>query len=245
MDEHEGMSAATASFVFDSVAPAVTLGSPPNTSYGNTTRPTFSGHRRHPGAADASHSADSSTVTVAICTGMQASCDSTSLSYVETLSATESGGAWSVTPTVGQALPANAQYIAEAYQSDGAGNTGHSSANTFVIDTVAPAPTIGATTPAPDVNSTSTPTIAGTTAGTEAADSSHERPRQQHDGPSTSTRALVSVERSCRRSPRPSVAAAPGRSAKPPCPRTPSTPSRSPRATAPATSDTAQAPRHS
>ena len=86
-------------------------------------------------------------------------------SPVLTLTTTESGGNWSVTPTALQALTANAQYTAQAAQSDVAGNTGTSSANTFVIDTVAP--TVALTAP---VTSTTTPAFSGT-AGNNTATS--------------------------------------------------------------------------
>jgi hypothetical protein len=83
------------------------------------------------------------------------------------LTTTESGGSWSVAPTI--ALAANAQYTAHASQSDGAGNAGFSGTSTFVIDTMNPAVTL--TAPANGATGVGlTPTFSGA-AGQVAASS--------------------------------------------------------------------------
>ena len=86
-------------------------------------------------------------------------------SPVQTLTTTELGGAWSVASS--GVLP-DGTYTAQASQSDAAGSTGTSSANTFTVDTVPPVVTL--TTPA---NGSATnqdePTFSGT-AGTAAGD---------------------------------------------------------------------------
>ena len=154
----------TVSFLYDTVAPSPTLNSFTNNATSSQT-PTFSGTAGNQ-AADSSHSADSGTVTVYVCTGTRVSCNAGSGSLFETRTTTRTGAGWSVAATT---LTANATFTAQAAQSDGAGNAGISSAVTFVVDTVAPGPTV--TAPAAYVN-TPTPTISGT-AGSQAADSSH------------------------------------------------------------------------
>ncbi len=73
-------------------------------------------------------------------------------------------GHWSVSES---ALAANAQYTVEVTQTDGAGNSGSSTA-TFVIDDVAP--TVALDTPD---GSNTTPTFSGT-AGTATGKRHHE-----------------------------------------------------------------------
>ena len=119
------------------------------------------GHRRHPDGPDSSHSADNATVSVALYSGPTATG-----SPLQTVNPTVSGGGtWSVSES---ALAANAQYTVKVTQGDAAGNSG-SATSTFVIDTVAPTPTV--TAPAAYVNTT-TPTISGT-AGVQTGDASH------------------------------------------------------------------------
>src|SRR5581483_3656004 len=118
----------TKTFVVDTVAPAVTLTTPANNSSGSDTTPTFSGAAGAQ-AADATHSADSTTVTVYICSGTPGSCNASSGSLVQTLTTTASGSSWSVDAST----LALGTYQAQAAQSDGAGNTGTSSANTFTV----------------------------------------------------------------------------------------------------------------
>ena len=141
------------SVVFDSTAPIVTLAAPANNSATNDTTPTFTGTAGQL-VASSTTSADSTTVTVKIYSGA-----TTGGTLVQTLTTTESGGNWTVTPTTG--LTPNAQYTAQASQSDGAGNTGTSSANTFVIDTTAPVVTVTSPANSSATNDT-TPTFTGT-----------------------------------------------------------------------------------
>jgi len=119
---------ATSTFLVDTTPPAVTLTAPANGSATNTTKPTFSGAAGTV-AASTTSSADSTTVTVKIYSGA-----TTGGTLVQTLTATQSAGSWSVAPTT--ALAAG-QYTAQASQSDGAGNTGTSSASTFTVTTSA------------------------------------------------------------------------------------------------------------
>src|SRR5262249_56809912 len=118
------------------------------------TTPTFRGVR---GALRV----DSNTITVKIYSG-----STVSGTPVETLTDTASSGAWSVaaSPALGQGT-----YTAQAQQSDAAGNTGLSSANTFIVDTTAP--TVTLTSPANNSSTTNTtPTFHGA-AGTASGDS--------------------------------------------------------------------------
>jgi subtilisin-like proprotein convertase family protein len=127
----------------DTTPPAVTLTSPADGSATNDTTPTLSG-----GAGNAA--GDSATVTVKIWTGT-----GTAGSPLHTLTVARSGGSWST------AAPALAQgtYTARAEQSDGA-NTGVSSANTFRVDTTAPAVTL--TNPASGAfTNDATPSLSG------------------------------------------------------------------------------------
>jgi len=138
----------------DITPPAVTLTSPADGSATNATTPALAGSA---GNAEG----DSATVTVKIWSGT-----GTSGSPLHTLAVTRSGGTWSTTaPTLSDGI-----YTARAEQSDTSANTGFSSANTFTVDTSAPAVTL--VDPA-DGSSTSntTPALAGA-AGALAGDSS-------------------------------------------------------------------------
>lgn len=147
--------------MIDTTAPNVTLTAPANNSYTNNTEPTFSGAAGQV-TASTTASADSTTVTVKIYADA-----TTGGALVQTLTTTESGGSWSVAPTI--ALAANAQYTAHASQSDGAGNAGFSGTSTFVIDTMNPAVTL--TAPANGATGVGlTPTFSGA-AGQVAASS--------------------------------------------------------------------------
>jgi probable HAF family extracellular repeat protein len=115
-----GLSAAT-TFTIDTVAPAVTLTSPPNGSSTSNASPTFSGIASVAGN-------DSAMVMIQIYVG-----DSASGTPAQTLSTTRdtSTGAYSV------AAPnhfADGTYTVQASQSDAAGNNGFSAANTFTIE---------------------------------------------------------------------------------------------------------------
>ena len=137
----------------DSIAPVVTLTAPANGSATANQTPTLSG-------AAGALSGDSTTITVKVYSG-----STPTGTPVRTLTTTRTGTSWSV--PVSPAL-AEGTYTARAEQSDAAGNTGQSSANTFTVDTTAPAITL--TSPA---NSSSTnevrPTFSGT-AGTAVRD---------------------------------------------------------------------------
>ncbi|HVA08088.1 MAG TPA: Ig-like domain-containing protein, partial [Acidimicrobiales bacterium] len=111
-------------FVLDTIAPTITLTAPANSRATSNTTPGFSG-AAGTAAASATTSADM-TVIVSVYSGT-----GTGGTLVQTLTTMASAGAWSVTPTT--ALAANATYTAQASQSDAAGNTGVSSANTFTV----------------------------------------------------------------------------------------------------------------
>ncbi len=143
----------TRTFSVDATAPVVTVTTPASGAYTNNTKPPY-------GGAAGTAAGDLAAITVKVYTGATATGTPT-----QTLAATASAGAWTVTP--GVALAAGT-YTVQATQMDAAGNTGTSAPITFTIDTTAPAPTI--TTPAAGSTQTSaTPSITGT-AGTAAGD---------------------------------------------------------------------------
>lgn len=107
----------------DTTAPVVRLVAPAAGATVTAPSPTFSG-------AAGTSAGDSTTVRVRVYPGT-----STTVSPVQTLSATASGGAWSVAAS---AALANGTYTAQASQSDAAGNVGASSANTFTVSVTAP-----------------------------------------------------------------------------------------------------------
>ena len=122
-----GLSTAN-TFVVDTIAPNVTLVTPANGSSTNSATPTFNGTA---GTA----AGDAGTITVKVYSGSTATG-----TPVQTLTATATAGAWSVAAT---AL-AQGTYTALAQQSDAAGNTSFSTANTFVVNLTAPAATVAA-----------------------------------------------------------------------------------------------------
>jgi hypothetical protein len=149
-----GMSSAI-TFTVDTVAPTVTLTAPVDGSSSNHAKPSFSG-------AAGTATGDSSTITVKIYSGNTATG-----SPVQTLTTTAAAGAWSVAPSTSLT---DGTYTAQASQSDSAGNTGISTANTFTVDTTPPAVTL--TAPANgSTTGRSKPSFSGA-AGTEAGDSS-------------------------------------------------------------------------
>ena len=101
---------------------------------------------------------------------------------VQTVGGQASGATWSAIPTV--ALSANATYTAQASQTDAAGNTAVSSANTFVLDTVAPLVTLSA--PVSNSSSTNTKPPFGGTAGTVASSATASA-----DGPAITVRVYT------------------------------------------------------
>ena len=142
----------------DTTPPAVTLTSPAG---GSTTgaSPTY-------GGVAGTVAGDSTSVTVKVYAGSSASG-----TPLQTLTATRDGsGAYS---TTGAAL-ANGTYTAQAQQSDSAGNTGFSAANTFTVDTTAPdttPPSVTLTSPAHGTTTSSATPAYGGVAGTVAGDS--------------------------------------------------------------------------
>ena len=144
-----------ATFSIEATAPAVTLTSPANGSSTNQSKPTFSG-------AAGTAAGDSSTITVKVYSGA-----SVSGSPVQTLTATASGGSWSVQAS---STLADGIYTAQAQQSDTAGSTGSSSASTFTIDTHVSVVTLTSPANGATVNQAK-PTFSGA-AGTASGDSS-------------------------------------------------------------------------
>src|SRR5215207_733113 len=102
----------------DVTAPTVTLTTPANGSTTSDTTPTYSG-------AAGTATGDLDMITVKIYAGATATG-----SPLQTLTTTKTGGTWTVdgTPAL---LPGT--YTAQAQQSDAAGNTGFSTANTFTV----------------------------------------------------------------------------------------------------------------
>lgn len=134
----------TATFTVETTAPAVTLSSPADSATTGM-NPTFTGTAGTQ-AADATHSADASTVTVHIFSGA---------SEVRTLSnvSVSSGGAFSV------AIPAtnplgNGIYTWNVTQTDDAGNTGTSATRTLTVN----APSVTLSNPS---NGGAMPTVGG------------------------------------------------------------------------------------
>jgi hypothetical protein len=113
---------ATLSTAADWVAPAVTLTTPADDSYGKTTSITLSG-------ATGNATGDSTTVTLDIYSGSAATG-----TPVLTRAVTRSAATWSTSvTTLGQGT-----YTAQATQTDSAGNSTTSTPHTFTIDTTAP-----------------------------------------------------------------------------------------------------------
>ena len=143
---------ANATFTYDTVGPAVSLTTPADGAVLNTATPALSG-------AAGNGVGDLPTVTVTIYQGV-----GTGGAVVQAIPVTRSGASWSTNAT---AL-ADGTYTTQATQSDTAGNTGTSTANTFTVDTTAPAVTL--TAPADGSTTTNTtPTFSGA-AGTASGD---------------------------------------------------------------------------
>jgi len=124
----------------DLTPPIVTLTQPANGSFKTSSTVTFSGVAGNaPG--------DSANVSVKIYAGGSAGGTPS-----QTLSATrQPNNSYSVSTTVG-----DGQWTARAEQSDASGNTGQSTANTFVVDTVAPITTIASSPLSPTNDTTAT-----------------------------------------------------------------------------------------
>ena len=114
-------SSATRTFWLDSTGPAVTITAPANNTASTNLTPTFSGTAGT--AAGPFPSADCTTVTVKVYSGSTATG-----TPVQTRTATRSGANWSIAAS--PALTAGT-YTVQATQTDAAGNTGTSNANTF------------------------------------------------------------------------------------------------------------------
>jgi hypothetical protein len=120
-----GALATNKNIVIDTASPAVTLTAPAAGSSTSNAMVTFSG-------AAGNVTGDANPVTANICTGTQASCGSASSTLVQTLTATRSGAAWTVTESSSEALVPGT-YTAQAAQADTAGNTGSSGVRTFTV----------------------------------------------------------------------------------------------------------------
>ena len=166
---------------------------------------------------------DSDTITVKIFSG-----STPTGTPVQTLTATTNAGVWSVV-----AAPALAQgeYTVQSQQVDAVGNTGLSTANTFVVDTTAPAVTVAAPANGSASNSTR-PTLSGA-AGTAAGDSSTITVKI-FSGPSSTGTPVQTLTTT--------ASAAPGPSPRRPWPKE-RTPSRLSRPMPPATPGSASRPR--
>ena len=161
-------------FTVDTTAPAPTLTAPADGSSINDTTPALTGTA---GTA----TGDSNQITVKLYQGAN-----TSGTLLQTLTTTASSGAFNVDAT---AL-AEGTYTAQASQSDAASNTDQSSANTFTVDTTAPAPTLTSPADGSSINDT-TPTLAGS-AGTDPGDSTQITVKL-YAGPNTSGTLLQTL----------------------------------------------------
>jgi hypothetical protein len=140
----------------DTIPPSITLTAPANGATVTTATPAFSG-------VAGTATGDSTSVTVKVYSGSAASG-----SPVETLTTPRDGvGAYSVSAS--PAL-ASGTYTAQAEQTDTAGNTGKSSAQTFTVQD-STAPVITLVQPSNGSVTTARPTFSGS-AGTAADDSS-------------------------------------------------------------------------
>ena len=148
----------TRTFVIDDSAPVVTIATPADGSVSTTTTPAVSGTAGRQ-SADATGSADATTVTMKIYSGAV-----TTGTALQTKSATVTAGA---TYSVAASTLANGQYTALVTQTDAVGNIG-SARSTF---TVSPVPAVTLTVPAAGAYLTdTTPTISGA-AGNGVGDS--------------------------------------------------------------------------
>jgi hypothetical protein len=140
-------------FTIDTSAPVVTLAQPAQGSTTTDTTPTFSG-------TGGALSGDAASVTVKVYSG-----PNVNGTLVQTLTASVGTGSWSVDATTALV---EGTYTVRAQQADSAGNVGLSSANTFVLDSTAPAVTL--TQPANgSTTSDTTPTFTGA-GGTASGD---------------------------------------------------------------------------
>jgi Big-like domain-containing protein len=136
----------------DTVAPSVRLTAPGDGTTIAISTPEFSG-------AAGSDPGDEASVQVIVLDGVGGPVSGSPFS------ATVDGGTWSFTPTVALA---DGLYSASAQQKDNAGNTGTSSANRFIIDTIAP--TLILDCPATLVSNPNVCTLTSSDAGTVRID---------------------------------------------------------------------------
>jgi large repetitive protein len=138
-------------FTVDTTPPAVSVSSPTNGAFLNTSMPTLSGNAGHAAG-------DLTSITVDIYAG-----SSVSESPEQVLTVQASGGSW----TTGSKPPtlADGTYTVQASQKDEAGNTGLSQPVTFTVKTKAPV--LSLNTP-PKYTSDTTPSFSGE-ASTEPA----------------------------------------------------------------------------
>lgn len=142
-------SSVSSNWTIDLTAPTVTLSTPANGSATNTQTPAITG-------AAGSAAGDSTTITVKIYNG-----SGTTGPLLQTLTPTRTGATWTATP----ATLAQGTYTAQATQTDTAGNTGTSTANTFTIDTTPPTVTLASCpVTGPNGNRVATPTGTASTA---------------------------------------------------------------------------------
>lgn len=136
---------APVTFTVDTVSPSVTLATPADGSFLNTSKPTFTGSA---GTAPG----DDTTVSVEIYAG-----NSVSGAPAQTVQVARSGGSWS-TGSSGPQLP-NGTYTVRARQTDAAGNEGVSvPSHTFTIKTDAPTVTLDSI---PRFTTDTTPSFSG------------------------------------------------------------------------------------
>jgi hypothetical protein len=177
VDSFGNTSAASSTFVLDTVAPQVTLTAPAEGSLAPAS-PTFTGTAGTE-PASATSAADDDTVTVRIYAGSSAGG-----AAVRTLTAAVSNGAYSVSST---AL-ATGTYTAVTTQLDAAGNVSTSNAQTFSVDGAAPAVTLK---PVAGYSTSTTPTFSGA-AGTAPGDLAQVRVRL-YAGPTASGTAVQTL----------------------------------------------------
>ena len=125
-DEADSVGASAAvTFTVNTTPPMVTLTEPAENAVVGQSKPTFSG-------AAGAIKGDAQSVTLTIYPGTTTTAPTAQVYVVPV-----SEGGWSVTPTT---VLADGTYTAQATQTDAAGNTGTSSANTFSVQTKAPGP---------------------------------------------------------------------------------------------------------
>ena len=144
------------SFTIDATSPAVSMNAP--ASRATDTTPNLAG-------AAGNATGDAQTVTVDLYAGQSATGDPIASVSVDRTGPT--GAAWTLGNDDWDTPLGDGTYTAQAQQGDTAGNTGHSVARTFTIDTAAPALTL---TQPPTPTNDATPNLGGV-AGDSSGDS--------------------------------------------------------------------------